>query len=91
MGLGGVAIAALPSMIHPKLSFSDSLGGGKLYPIISCPHFSRRKVRKSIFMMQKFWMQKYFRLTFNNKKPRLSVLPDRKIFIRLDIFCIIPI
>ena len=29
MGLGGVAIAALPSMIHPKLSFSDSLGGGK--------------------------------------------------------------
>ena len=27
MGLGGVAIAALPSMIHPKLSFSDSLGG----------------------------------------------------------------
>ena len=28
MGLGGVAIAALPSMIHPKLSFSDSLWGG---------------------------------------------------------------
>ena len=30
MGLGGVAIAALPSMIHPKLSFSDSLGGGSV-------------------------------------------------------------
>lgn len=28
MGLGGVAIAALPSMLHPKLSFSDGLGGG---------------------------------------------------------------
>ena len=32
MGLGGVAIAALPSMIHPKLSFSDSLGGVRLLP-----------------------------------------------------------
>ena len=31
MGLGGVAIAALPSMIHPKLSFSDSLGGVNLF------------------------------------------------------------
>ena len=33
MGLGGVAIAALPSMIHPKLSFSDSLGEAVRKPI----------------------------------------------------------
>ena len=29
MGLGGVAIAVLPSMIYPKQPFSDGLGGGK--------------------------------------------------------------
>lgn len=34
MGLGGVAIAALPSMIHPKLSFSDSLGGGNTCQLV---------------------------------------------------------
>ena len=28
MGLGGVAIATLPSVIFPKLMFSDRLGGG---------------------------------------------------------------
>ena len=28
MGLGGVAIAVLPSMIYPKQPFSDGLGGG---------------------------------------------------------------
>ena len=28
MGLGGVAIATLPSVIFPKLMFSDGLGGG---------------------------------------------------------------
>ena len=27
MGLGGVAIATLPSVIFPKLMFSDRLGG----------------------------------------------------------------
>ena len=27
MGLGGVAIAVLPSMIYPKQPFSDGLGG----------------------------------------------------------------
>ena len=27
MGLGGVAIAVLPSVVHPKRSFSDRLGG----------------------------------------------------------------
>ena len=29
MGLGGVAIAALPSVVHLQLAFSDRLGGGK--------------------------------------------------------------
>ena len=29
MGLGGVAIAILPSIICLKLTFSDGLGGGK--------------------------------------------------------------
>ena len=29
MGLGGVAIATLPSVIFPKLMFSDRLGGGR--------------------------------------------------------------
>ena len=29
MGLGGVAIAVLPSIIYLKLMFSDGLGGGK--------------------------------------------------------------
>ena len=35
MGLGGVAIATLPSVIFPKLMFSDRLGGltfGKINP-----------------------------------------------------------
>ena len=27
MGLGGVAIAALPSVVHLQLTFSDRLGG----------------------------------------------------------------
>ena len=31
MGLGGVAIATLPSVIFPKLMFSDRLGGAGLY------------------------------------------------------------
>ena len=30
MGLGGVAIAVLPSMIYPKQPFSDGLGGGNI-------------------------------------------------------------
>lgn len=28
MGLGGVAIAVLPSVVHLQLTFSDRLGGG---------------------------------------------------------------
>ena len=31
MGLGGVAIAVLPSMIYPKQPFSDGLGGVALF------------------------------------------------------------
>lgn len=31
MGLGGVAIATLPSVIFPKLMFSDRLGGISKY------------------------------------------------------------
>jgi len=33
MGLGGVAIATLPSVIFPKLMFSDRLGGRNVYYI----------------------------------------------------------
>lgn len=29
MGLGGVAIAILPSVVHLQLTFSDRLWGGK--------------------------------------------------------------
>ena len=43
MGLGGVAIAALPSMIHPKLSFSDSLGGISNFRIIESRFYYRYK------------------------------------------------
>ena len=32
MGLGEVAIATLPSVIFPKLMFSDGLGGGVFIP-----------------------------------------------------------
>ena len=38
MGLGGVAIATLPSVIFPKLMFSDRLGRGwcRPYPQLRC-------------------------------------------------------
>ena len=35
MGLGGVAIAVLPSVVYPKQSFSDRLGGGEYVCLIS--------------------------------------------------------
>ena len=35
MGLGGVAIATLPSVIFPKLMFSDRLGGVTSSEILS--------------------------------------------------------
>lgn len=47
MGLGGVAIATLPSVIFPKLMFSDRLRGGilncieedeEVYVLLSKPH-----------------------------------------------------
>ena len=34
MGLGGVAIAVLPSMIYPKQPFSDGLGGITNPPVL---------------------------------------------------------
>ena len=39
MGLGGVAIATLPSVIFPKLMFSDRLGGA----IFRCNNLLIRK------------------------------------------------
>ena len=33
MGSGGVAIAALPTVICLKVSFSDGLGGGEIWGI----------------------------------------------------------
>ena len=36
MGLGEVAIATLPSVIFPKLMFSDGLGGGRCESGLSC-------------------------------------------------------
>lgn len=36
MGLGGVAIATLPSVIFPKLMFSDRLGGANRTAYQSC-------------------------------------------------------
>ena len=38
MGLGGVAIATLPSVIFPKLMFSDRLGGNSVF----CNIFNRK-------------------------------------------------
>ena len=46
MGLGGVAIAVLPSMIYPKQPFSDGLGGGVYY-------FSFIKLKVSTFLVYK--------------------------------------
>ena len=43
MGLGGVAIATLPSVIFPKLMFSDRLGGGSLHGIIKICKFATFK------------------------------------------------
>lgn len=37
MGLGGVAIATLPSVIFPKLMFSDRLGGNSAL----CMHYTQ--------------------------------------------------
>ena len=45
MGLGGVAIATLPSVIFSKLMFSDGLGGGDKFlspPFRAILSFSRR-------------------------------------------------
>lgn len=43
MGLGGVAIATLPSVIFPKLMFSDRLGGESLHGITKICKFATFK------------------------------------------------
>lgn len=40
MGLGGVAIATLPSVIFPKLMFSDRLGGKRNINNIRSSYFN---------------------------------------------------
>lgn len=53
MGLGGVAIATLPSVIFPKLMFSDRLGGDrqilpkKARPIVSVQNPYNRFLRSA--------------------------------------------
>lgn len=49
MGLGGVAIAVLPSMIYPKQPFSDGLGGVKTdnfyqYPCAFCLCYNKQVI-----------------------------------------------
>ena len=69
MGLGGVAIAALPSMIHPKLSFSDSLGGGNLNRLFVFFDICQNKVRSGygVIPVSKamVWQQKSYDMTSN--------------------------
>ena len=43
MGLGGVAIAALPSVVHLQLAFSDRLGGESLHGITKICKFATFK------------------------------------------------
>ena len=44
MGLGGVAIAVLPSMIYPKQPFSDGLGGGN-FMVLDFLNYIKKRVR----------------------------------------------
>lgn len=50
MGLGGVAIAVLPSMIHPKQSFSDGLGAVArvIDPNFDC--FGKVKIGSNVYI-----------------------------------------
>ena len=50
MGLGGVAIATLPSVICAKLMFSDGLGGWKMFIIFACVN-PVRTASTGIFML----------------------------------------
>ena len=47
MGLGGVAIATLPSVIFPKLMFSDRLGGAAMG---GCVATARRHSLLSLYL-----------------------------------------
>ena len=42
MGLGGVAIAALPSVVHLQLTFSDRLGGYNARKRLSTEELAKR-------------------------------------------------
>ena len=46
MGLGGVAIATLPSVICAKLMFSDGLGGGNLVVSLRLNTFTKIELNK---------------------------------------------
>lgn len=50
MGLGGVAIVVLPSMIHPKQSFSDGLGAVArvIDPNFDC--FGKVKIGSNVYI-----------------------------------------
>ena len=61
MGLGGVAIAVLPSVVHLQLTFSDRLGGGIFRVTIVCTYFlTYIKVRRGLAMVSfpsaKLWL-----------------------------------
>ena len=48
MGSGGVAIAALPTVICFKVTFSDGLGGGNLSPVSHRMPFLAKKATANI-------------------------------------------
>ena len=51
MGLGGVAIATLPSVIFPKLMFSVRLGGKSLHGITKICKFATFKHQTVEYML----------------------------------------
>lgn len=65
MGLGGVAIATLPSVIFPKLMFSDRLGGGKLLNI--------SRIEESVKLLDISCMPLPWKVFFFLCKKRLTI------------------
>ena len=63
MGLGGVAIAVLPSMIYPKQPFSDGLWGGGIHNYLRI---------SSIELLISFELAKQC-LAFQNTRNRITV------------------
>ena len=51
MGLGGVAIVILPSIMCLKLTFSDGLGGGSVETRVQILVYGRIASRISIFLL----------------------------------------